>query len=400
MDNHSDSNYSINELDTSSSTEMHSSSNTCSNYSCTDTTDTCTDTANTCTDTTDTCTDTTDTCTDTIDTCTDTIDTCSNTIDTCSNTTDTCTNDTSNSSNTSKTSSSYTNDTCDCSQCHNSSNSYTNGSIGDTPTGSISSYGLCESSCSQCDPVLNNAADVFVYKHGCIICNENRGINEVPLVLGTNKYKKVQGIDEVNGKVALAVEGNIYVSGKIFTGNQKMSQYIYPSNKINMQDKNASHHPSVDTVNQCNTSYYYMNPRAVSNILYVSPINGPVYIILGSKDGNVDYEDNQKITIKDTTLVHNEGASYNIYITVPTNTHCKSGTSIEHYGADCKLKVSSPGTYVLNTSNGAVTFRYMSGDKPCWLIENQFVGNTRILPGRGLTFNNIEPRHVQKLANY
>ncbi len=61
--------------------------------------------------------------------------------------------------------------------------------------------------------------------------------------------------------------------------------------------------------------------------------------------------------------------SYNIFITV-------SNSSIEHYD-QCKLKISLSGTYIINTSGGSVTFRYMS-DQKCWLIENQLMGNARL----------------------
>lgn len=218
---------------------------------------------------------------------------------------------------------------------------------------------------------------VFSYNNECITLNVSY---ETPLILGTNKFKNVSGIEKVNGKVLLGVEGDMYVSGRIFTGNQS-SQHINSSSNINMQS-------NLDVVKNNNTTYYYVSPNDISNILYVSPLNGPIYIVLG-KEGDVKFKNNQTLTIKDTSLLYNEGASYNIFVTVPNN-----HIAIEHYGADCKLKVSSPGTYVINTSNGAVTFRFMvkSGNctKSCWLIENQFIGNPRLLPTTGLTFAPIK----------
>ncbi len=232
---------------------------------------------------------------------------------------------------------------------------------------------------------------MFVYEHGYIKPNTERGVSDyAPLVLGSNKLNNVCGIDKIKNKVLLAVNGDIYVSGQIFAGNHKISQEIHATDKINMNYKKQKN--ELEAVKEQNATYYHVDPTESSSILYVSPINGPVYVVLGGKNGCVDFRSNQEITIKDTSLLHNDGASYNIYITVPNG-----NTAIEHYGADCKLKVSSPGTYVLNTSNGSVTFRHMAGNKPCWLIESQFIGNPRVLPNTGLRFNQINPNHIKNL---
>lgn len=278
------------------------------------------------------CTDSTTDCT-TDNTCTVKTDTCATD---CTNSTDKSCNALSDVSNTSKTSSSYTN-TCD-------------------------------------------TEEVFVYHNQCI----QSTIKHAPLVLGATKLKNVQGADEMKGKVALAVHGDIYVSGQIYTGNYK-STHIHSDNKINLNEKHYIESTPTAT-------YYYVNPKEHSNILYVSAINGPVYVVLGSKKGDVSFKENQEITIKDTSLCYNQGSSYNIFITVPNG-----NTGIEHYGVDCKLKVSNAGTYILNTSNGAVTFRYMHATRPCWLIETQFIGNTRVLPGTGLKFNQVNPQNIKYL---
>ena len=397
MNCHSDSNYSTNDESSCVTTDNSQCTNT---STCTDNTSTCTDTC----DNTSTCTDTCDNTSTSVNTNTCTNTTCSDNTTSCTDNTSTCTDNTSCDScseSTSSESCDYTinsNYRSDCdtdsstpckSNTSKTSSNYTNDCT-DISLGTITVDSGCNTSCSDCDHLLSNHADVFVVEHQCIHANASRGVNyDTPLVLGNNKLKNVTGVDKVKGKVMLAVDGDMYVSGNIYTGNHK-SQHIYSSD-INMQVKNDT---KLDVVKDQHATYHYVDPKEVSSILYISPINGPVYIVLG-KNGNVNFRENQEITIKDISLLCNEGASYNIYITVPSN----QNTAIEHYGADCKLKVSSPGTYVLNTSNGSVTFRHMIGQntRSCWLIESQFIGNPRVLPGTGLRFNQINPQSIKNL---
>ena len=326
----------------------------------------------------------------------------SNTCDSSSTCSTTC-----DSSNTCSTTcdSSYSSNTCASTCSSNTSKTsscYTDSETGCSSVNSLGTIASSDESCTNCDDICNesqllsNDAETFVYEHGYIRPNAARGIGyDTPLILGTNQLKHVCGIEHVKFKnqPLLAVNGDVYVSGHIYSGNHSnTSKYIHggKSEKINVRENKIV---ALEPIKEQNATYYYVDPKDASNILYVSPINGPVYVVLGSKHGQCDFRANQAITIKDISLVNHEGSSYNIYITVPSG-----NTSIEHYGSDCKLKISSPGTYVINTSNGSATFRYMKGDhKGCWLIENQLIGNTRILPGTGLKFNQAEKRHVKNL---
>ena len=62
----------------------------------------------------------------------------------------------------------------------------------------------------------------------------------------------------------------------------------------------------------------------------------------------------------------------------------------EHGKCDCRVKngsltVATNSAYLLNTSGGSVTFRYMVptgiGGHATWTIDSQFQGNPRILHG-------------------
>jgi hypothetical protein len=124
------------------------------------------------------------------------------------------------------------------------------------------------------------------------------------------------------------------------------------------------------------------------NIVYANPINGPVYIQLGiPKD--MTFEANRTITIKDVTLEFATSSAHNVYVIVPPAPSPPQPefpqTRIEHYDNEV-LKVSSDTAagYILNTSGGSVTYRYVAplipGALPTWVIQNQFIGNPRILP--------------------
>jgi hypothetical protein len=259
----------------------------------------------------------------------------------------------------------------------------------------------CDSECSACEDInlLPDRADVFIKSHGCVHYNTERGVNyDTPLVLGANKLSNVAGLGQVmnNTLPSLAVHGDIYVSGHIYSGNMV---------NTNQQHVNAKKDRYIDALEPVvkngviqNVTYHHVNPSDNTGVIYVNPINGPIYVILGSQSGDVNFGTNHSITIKDVSLLYNEGSSYNVYVTVPTNTQI----FIEHYDSTCRLKVSAGGTYIINSSNGSVTYQYMKTNtgKACWIIKDQFVGNNRVLPGRGLVFNQVQPNDVKKLLNY
>lgn len=140
------------------------------------------------------------------------------------------------------------------------------------------------------------------------------------------------------------------------------------------------------------------------NVIYVNPIHGPVDIQLGTCEDPY-FEPNRVIVIKDVTPEFTVGCSHNVGISVP-ETSDVIPTRIEHYGncgnGTC-LTASVGGTYGLNSSGGSVTLRYMHspvpGAYPTWVIENQFIGNPRLLTSTGVTFTpacHNARRHVLK----
>jgi len=358
------------------------------------TSDTTCDTSNTTCDTSNTTCDTSNTTCDTSNTTCDTSNTTCDTTDTSCNT---------------------LSNTSDSSNCSNTS-SNTECSTYVSQMGTISENNIYEESCECNDiDVLDNNADIFVNSHHCIHYNTDRGVSyETPMVLGTNKLSKVAGFEEIMNKTTtpvLAINGDVYVSGHIYTGNLNASteaKHVHAdvggSILKHKYDKyiNAKP-PNLIEGGLQNVTYYHISPSDNTNILYVNPIHGPVYIILGSESGETNFNPNKSITIKDVSLMYNEGSSYNIYITTVASVKNHEQVYIEHYDASCRLKVSGPGTYVLNTSNGSVTYRYMkslsANSKSCWLIDHQFIGNQRVLPGKGLVFNTSQQTHVKKLLN-
>lgn len=126
------------------------------------------------------------------------------------------------------------------------------------------------------------------------------------------------------------------------------------------------------------------------NVIYANPAPGNVNIILE----DVEFEPNRVLFIKDTSLEYGAGSSNSIYISVPM------GVRIEIYGTtggtgatgSFGIIAREAGTYVVTSSGGSVTLRYMEpdirviGSLPTWVIENQLVGNPRLLPSTGISF--------------
>ncbi len=248
--------------------------------------------------------------------------------------------------------------------------------------GSLTLDTVCsESECNDCcdTELLSDKPDVFIYDKRCIHTNLNRGLSsDIPLVLGANKLSKVTGV--TNYKPVLAVEGDIYVSGHVYSGGF---------------DKVCGHHYVCSKANEA--TYHHVSPSDKVDTIFVNSIHGPVYVVLGNNNYN-DFNPNQTITIKDCTLLYNNGSSHHIYVTVPTMSNRNNQVFIEHYDQSCRLKISGPGTYILNTSNGSVTFKYCkTNDRSCWFLTHQTVGNHRILPNTSLNFVKGNEKHVKKL---
>ena len=122
------------------------------------------------------------------------------------------------------------------------------------------------------------------------------------------------------------------------------------------------------------------------NIVYANPAPGDIRIKLGSGD-NPTFESNRQLVVKDVSLEFGPGSSHNVYVWVP------NGIRIEHYkinGGSYGMTASEAGIYVINSSGGSVTLRYMAplfpGALPTWTIENQLLGNPRLLNSTGIRF--------------
>ena len=135
------------------------------------------------------------------------------------------------------------------------------------------------------------------------------------------------------------------------------------------------------------------------NLVYTYPKNGEIIILLGSDD-NAIFETNRKLVIKDVTPEFSTGSSFNVKIKVPR------GIRIENYGqygqgGSHGLTVTENGEYLLNSSGGCVSLRFspsfIIGQLPTWVIESQLIGNPRILPATGLTFDHLSITDRSKL---
>lgn len=242
-------------------------------------------------------------------------------------------------------------ETCTCTECckRNSCESV-------SCLGSVVSASCVSSSCDN----VENVAQVFTYQHGVIRPNLNRGIDG-PLILGPR-------IKKVKPSVKLAIDGDIYVSGTVYSDD------LYNNNNNNNKNTQSMHIEGI-----VGASYRSICPKD-SNIIYVNPINGPVVIVFNNE--HEQFKNNYHVTIKDISLNHKPGSSYNIYIMVSQKAH--KTNFIEHYDGDCKLASSSNGIYIINSTGGAVTYRYYNNH---FMIENQFIGNERIISNMGLNFD-------------
>lgn len=119
----------------------------------------------------------------------------------------------------------------------------------------------------------------------------------------------------------------------------------------------------IDVMVVTNSSGGAINVSVPNNIttVYVNPANGNINLNLSN--GTL----NEVLLVKDVSLINGNGSMFNVSI---------SGSAIETYRSDGSLVASVGGTYVLNTSGGSVSFRYFNNT---WIIENQFLGNQRLI---------------------
>ena len=130
--------------------------------------------------------------------------------------------------------------------------------------------------------------------------------------------------------------------------------------------------------------YYQITRGDGIDVVYVNPIDGPIWIQLGtSKD--LGFEANRVIVIKDVTIEFGQTSANNVNIIVPPTEFGAPQIRIEYYDGKLLALSSDPLIgYVLNTAGGSVTYRYvnsfMPGQSNSWVIQNQFLGNSRVIP--------------------
>jgi hypothetical protein len=256
---------------------------------------------------------------------------------------------------------------CSCTVCNNTSNNCT--ACSETPCSCSECIGECslvselgevisDYNEKEEEKILQDDASIFVYKDGYIHTNINRGIDHsTPLLLGNHTLSHVRGMDKSNCDTRLIVDGDIFVTGKIYYNNRK-DEY--------------------KTCEPVNNTYIIKSFDDI-DILYVNPSLQPVVVLF---DIDTHFRANYRITIKDISLNH--PTSHNVYIKIMQHSN---KVQLQHYfniNEESKIMNSFDGVYLLNTAGGAVTYRYCQLPDPVFLIESEFKGNERVAPG--LTF--------------
>jgi len=147
--------------------------------------------------------------------------------------------------------------------------------------------------------------------------------------------------------------------------------------------------------------YHQITKEDGVDIIYVNPINGIIWIQLGSQNDS-SFESNRTLVIKDVSLQTGKTSTNNVHIVVPKANNGVAQTKIEYYNEKGNLVVSSDnklGGYILNTAGGSVTYRYVDafipGQSATWMIQNQFLGNLRSCPFPETT-NEVRSKLIKK----
>ena len=186
----------------------------------------------------------------------------------------------------------------------------------------------------------------FIYSNHRIHYNIDKNITtKTPMVLGF--YKE-----------AIPDDALLVINGKAYIENMyQASEYVEGEIELNLD--------------------------AHSNIIiYVNSIKGAVTINLPGSGFNL--QSNSVVIIKDVSLNFSSNSTYDIFIGVNNIGKIPSqNVYIEHYSNN-QLVQSIDHKYILNTVSGSVTFRYVPplivGGHGVWMIQDQFIGNVRIVP--------------------
>jgi len=185
--------------------------------------------------------------------------------------------------------------------------------------------------------------------------------------------------------------GNAFISGNLTVNGNVTQHDVYV-------EAAGSGDSSGFSVNNRVTEYTVSKGDGI-DLLYTNSTKGPITINLGTHE-NSSFEANRTITIKDVTLEFAPASSYNVNVVVPHHHSLHDQSRIEYYSNGC-LTVGN--TYALNTSGGAVTFKYFQPNIPgaaaTWVIETQFLGNPRIPPHLGIMFVPASSKTRSELIN-
>lgn len=265
---------------------------------------------------------------------------------------------------------------------------------------SESEHCLIPSSCAIVGGNNNTITNTSIHKRSsAIVASSNVSVRdcENTVVVGVKRNKKSECLEGFKNAL---IADNIYAFKSLHVGTpdcgsrepvlEAHGDLIVHGRLITSHGHHGESSVYVEGSSSERISHIVTENDATS-VIYCNPIAGPIHIFLGS-ESQPHFQSNRSIIIKDVTPEFALGASHNIYISVPeTNDHIP--TRIEHYtnypGGTC-ITASTGGTYVLNSGGGAVTFRYATlpipGSYPTWVIENQLIGNPRLLTSTGMTF--------------
>jgi len=211
-------------------------------------------------------------------------------------------------------------------------------------------------------------------------------INAGPLYMQHRPYDAVL---DVNGNAYIS--GNLAVTGHFDANSGTFNNVVAATGTFqSISVVNMNQNSAYVQAGLTGTTDFSVSRGDGVNIIYANSIHGNIRVQLGS-GANSTFEANRALVIKDVSLEFGTGSAHNIYIWVPGNIR------IEHYGlmsgtgstGTYGILASMGGTYVLNSSGGSVTFRYVAplvlGAVATWVIENQLIGNPRLL-----TYNSVK----------
>mgnify|MGYP000865968682 CR=1 FL=1 len=197
----------------------------------------------------------------------------------------------------------------------------------------------------------------------------NRSMNNNDRLIYEEKSNMLSESSDTEFEIPKNLNDSSYSSEDLIKSNS-----IFDDNLHKKYNNPSDFYKNNKVVTLNSNAEYNLCPNSNVKIIYANPESGDICIVLG-KDKNYDFDAGRRIVIKDISVQTNrKGTSYDIVITVPDG-----NIKLEHYSnCDYKLVSNKNGTYIVNTSGGAVTLSFYHGKTYAWVIESEFVGNSRI----------------------